>query len=191
MSTDDQLWFPGAIYHIFCYNTQSLFQENADYVSYFNILERVRSHYPFYLHSYCLITSQVHLLVETIHVPINDIINEINKEYLTYFFNRRNQLVEDLRNSYILINSADYFLQSSKSIHLLPLLLTESLDRYRWSSYNTFVNKTPNDHVVTSRILTYFPHPKIEHYRHFVELDKERLLKEDIYEPSSINRSTL
>ncbi len=172
MVKKQSVWFPGAIYHVSCFGTwnESIFQDEKDYIYYLSRVENVRYQYPFYLHSYCLTSHQIHLLLETIHVPLQDVITTINNEYLTYYQNKYPSLRRPTPQDFAtLIDSVASFLKASRSIHLASIGHNHLLKDYRWSSYPSFVSQTPNDHVVTSRILTYFKQPKMDNYARFVE----------------------
>ncbi|WP_234987250.1 transposase [Bacillus sinesaloumensis] len=67
MKRKHRIWFPVAMYHITARGNRrsSLFNQRDDYLTYLEILEFLRSMYPFTLHSYCLMTKHVHLQVQT------------------------------------------------------------------------------------------------------------------------------
>lgn len=157
MVKNETVWFPGAIYYISCYDSrnETIFSIDSDYIEFLSLVENVRYQYPFYLHAYSLTTSTIQLLLETTHVPIQDILKKLS--------------IKKMNNQLQLIDSVAHFLEASKTIHLFAISKT-----YRWSSYLSFISSTPNDHVVTSRILNYFPNPKMENYRLFVEEEESR-----------------
>ncbi|MCT8140165.1 hypothetical protein H1D32_22180 [Anaerobacillus sp. CMMVII] len=166
------VWFPGAIYYVTCFGAwdESIFYEESDFLAYLSLVESVRYRYPFYLHSYCLIAKRIYLLLETTHIPMNDIITTLNDEYARYFQDKHTFVLPQASST--LIDSADKFLKASKFIHLAPLQEQIPLQNYRWSSYQAYISYTPNDHVVTSRILTFFKDPKMDQYSRFVEGEK-------------------
>jgi putative transposase len=168
-------WFPGAIFHVTCFGPwcQRIFYEDADFVTYLSILERVRYQYPFYLHSYCLIANRILLLLETTHIPIKDVITTLNLEYSRYI-QRKYSFFPEFQHHTSLIDSVEHLLNASKSTHLAPLQENHPLNKYTWSSYLAFISSVPNDHVVTSQILSYFKHPKSTHYYLFVEGEENR-----------------
>lgn len=176
MAKKPPVWFPGAIYYIHWHGSgnENIFSSDKDYLSFLSTLENVRYQYPFYLHSYCLTSNCIHLLLETTHVHINDILKKLDFDYTSYFTSTYFSLRYLVKGKCWLIDSADHFLQASKFIHLTPYrtnMFTTSKD-YRWSSYISFISLIPNDHVVTSRIHTFFPDPKMKHYLLFVEAEK-------------------
>lgn len=169
MVKKQSIWFPGAIYYVTCFDAwnERMFDDEPDYIKYLSLLESIRYQYPFYLHSYCLITNEIHLLLETTHVPLKDVISTVNEEYAQYFKKKHGKFLPQFHST--LIDSVDSFLRASKMIHLAPLQEQLPLKNYRWSSYQAFISYVQNDHVVTSGILTYFKHPKMVSYCNFVE----------------------
>ncbi|MGE7763713.1 transposase [Peribacillus sp. NPDC096540] len=51
-------------------------------------VEETKEKYFFELHSYCLMTNHVHLLLKTMQHPISDIMHKLNSRY-AITFNRR------------------------------------------------------------------------------------------------------
>ncbi|QOY36992.1 transposase [Anaerobacillus isosaccharinicus] len=165
------VWFPGAIYHVTCccrWN-ETIFDEDADFITYLSLIESVRYQYPFYLHSYCLTRNHIHLLLETTHIPMKDVVETLNYEFLCYLQTKQVNFLPQVQAN--LIDSVDNFLIASKKIHLAPRKQNFPLKEYRWSSYQAFSSYTPNDHVVTSQVLTYFNQPKMDQYCRFVEAE--------------------
>ncbi|WNF36566.1 hypothetical protein RJD24_19425 [Bacillaceae bacterium IKA-2] len=176
MAKKHPVWFPGAIYYIRWHGSgdENIFFTDKDYLSFLSTLENVRYQYPFYLHSYCLTSNCIQLLLETTHVHIKDILSSLHFDYTSYFTSNYFSFKKLVQSRCRLIDSADIFLQASKFIHLTPYrtkIVTTTKD-YRWSSYISFISRPPNDYVVTSRIHTFFPEPKMKHYLLFVEAEK-------------------
>src|SRR5206468_3042229 len=70
----------------------------------------------------------------------------------------------------LLVEDGDYFLESSRYIHLNPVRagLSPSVDSYPWSSYRNYVGlPSAVDWVDTAKTLRYFSNPR--DYRTFVE----------------------
>ncbi len=57
MPRKNRIWYPEAMYHIM--------KESTDYAMFLSILDDVFAKYPFIIHSYCLMTNHIHLLIET------------------------------------------------------------------------------------------------------------------------------
>ncbi|WP_338449570.1 transposase [Niallia oryzisoli] len=179
MSRKPRIYFPGAIYHITDRGNRcaALFYDDRDRKKYLGIVEEAHSQYPFHLHSYCLMSNHIHLLLETINHHPQQIMSMINTQYAIYF-NRRYEFIGHVfqgRYKASLIDSLQYFLEVSKYIHLNPVEsgLALSPESYPWSSYNAYISSNhPNPLVTTEKVLFYFPEPKIENYRLFVEETK-------------------
>ncbi|MED0665938.1 transposase [Bacillus badius] len=62
----------------------ALFYGDSDHEAYLDILEKVRTYYPFHLHSYCLMTNHIHLQIETIHHHPQHIMKMLNSRYAMY-----------------------------------------------------------------------------------------------------------
>ncbi|TWI59885.1 REP element-mobilizing transposase RayT [Halalkalibacter nanhaiisediminis] len=170
-----RVWFPGASFHITSRGNRraSIFYDQDDRLMYLSLLEETRLQYPFHLHAYCLMTNHIHLLLETIDTPTKDIIKKLHSLYAIYF-NRRHRISGHLfqgRYHAELIDNNPYFLEVSKYIHLNPVeaRMVARPGSYRWSSYNAYILQNNNPHVVTERILAYFPSPQKHHYQKYVE----------------------
>ncbi|MBM7648452.1 REP element-mobilizing transposase RayT [Bacillus ectoiniformans] len=175
MARKHRQWFPGAIYHITNRGNRqaALFYDRYDWNKYLSLLEETRKMYPFYLHTYCLMSNHIHLQVETIDHHPQYMMKMLNTHYALYF-NKRYQVVGHVfqgRYGAKLIDTVSYHLKVSKYIHLNPLEanMVKSPDQYPWSSHAVYVSDRPSPHVTTENILSYFPDPKKEYYRRFVE----------------------
>ncbi|MDR4949883.1 transposase [Neobacillus cucumis] len=177
MSRKHRVWFPGAKYHITSRGNRrsSIFYDDYDREAYLQLLEEARRYFPFYLHTYCLMTNHIHLQIETIHHHPKDMMKMLNSRYAMYF-NKRHHLVGHVfqgRYGAELIDSKDYLLDVSRYIHLNPVEanMVKSPSDYRWSSYAAYVSisNLVNPHITTTKILSHFPEPQKEHYRKFVE----------------------
>ncbi|HYK74224.1 MAG TPA: transposase, partial [Pseudoneobacillus sp.] len=127
---------------------------------------------PYYLHSYCLMKTHIHLLLETKDIPITEIMKPIHTQYAVYF-NKRYDLVGHVfqgRYKSELITDARYFLNASRYIHMNPLEaeIASVLQDYYWSSYSSYFTPTPNPLVSTEKILSFFPEPQRENYLRFL-----------------------
>ncbi|QTC40425.1 transposase [Bacillus sp. V3] len=131
-------------YHITArWNKRSpLFFYETDYLTYLHILEDVRSIYPSVLHSYCLMTNNIHLQIETIHHHIQYIMKTLHSRYALYLNQRMNTDGHIFQERYKaeLIESSGYFLEVSRYIHRNPLLanMVERSEDYLWSSYPSY-----------------------------------------------------
>jgi len=177
MPRKHRIWYPGAVYHIMCRGNHrhDIFRDEDDRLFYLTTLRRVQKQNPYYLYSYCLMTNHVHLQMETLDIPINQIMQRINMLYSIYF-NQKYRFVGHLlqgRYRAELIETDSYQLETSKYIHLNPVRanMVERAQDYSWSSYLIYLEGKKNALVDTEKILRYFTHPRIERYRRYVESD--------------------
>ncbi|WP_096203280.1 transposase [Bacillus sp. FJAT-45350] len=177
MVRKSRVWFPHAMYHITNRGNRrtALFLDKDDRLSYLDILEETRNRFPFYLHTYCLMTNHIHLQLQTIHDPIHLIMKQLNTNYAKYFNKKHHYVGHVFQGRYgaELIDSREYELEASKYIHLNPYeaKMVVKPENYPWSSYRAYIFREANFHVQTERILSYFPHPQSFHYQQYVEHD--------------------
>ena len=175
MSRKHRIWFPGAKYHITSRGNRrsAIFYDHFDHQVYLELLEEVRSYFPFHLHSYCLMTNHIHLQIETIQHHPKEMMKMLNSRYAMYF-NKRHHLVGHVfqgRYGAELIEETDYFLEVSRYIHLNPVEanMVKYPEEYPWSSYLAYISDYANPRITTTKILSHFPESQNESYRKFVE----------------------
>lgn len=186
-------WFPGAKYHITSRGVRKslLFYDQTDFQSYLNLLKETKTHFPFILHTYCLMSNHIHLQLETIRTPTGIIMKHLHNKYAKYFNKRHDYTghVFESRYGAQWLDSPEYELDVSKYIHLNPLKATmvERLEDYPWSSYHSYILNDENSLVTTEQILSYFNEPQTLNYEKFIkspftesviDLDGKVLLKD-------------
>jgi REP element-mobilizing transposase RayT len=153
---------------------------------YLTILEETQQKYPFHLHSYCLMTNHVHLLLETLKIPPPIFMKSLNSRYAMYF-NRKYKLTGHLfqgRYHDEVISSPIHLLEVSRYIHLNPVkaYIVKHPEEYPWSSYRSYVSNNSKSHIKTDAILRFFQNqpfqgrPK-ENYKRFVYQEYWRWLQ--------------
>ncbi|WP_071460868.1 REP-associated tyrosine transposase [Bacillus massilinigeriensis] len=185
MGRRHRIWYPGATYHLTARGNRraAIFNESEDFKKYLTILQDVRMHQPFTLHSYCLMTNHLHLQLETNDSPIQSIMKEIQFRYAVYF-NQKFKLdghVFQGRYGAKVIENTDYFLQVSRYIHRNPLEsgMVTAMEDYPWSSFSSYVLGKANPHIDPLKTLSYFREPAHEEYRRYVETPIEELVGEN------------
>lgn len=175
MPRKPRIWYPGATYHIMCRGNHrhDIFRDEEDREYYLSTLKHVQKLYPYFLHSYCLMTNHVHLHMETTTHNIAEIMKRMNMLY-TIYFNKKYHFVGHLfqgRYRSELIETDTYQLEISKYIHLNPVRahMVENPWEYPWSSYPVYMGEKEDHLVTTDKILQYFSHPRIQRYRMYVE----------------------
>ncbi|MDT8860409.1 transposase [Alkalihalobacillus sp. MEB130] len=176
-------WHPGDSFHITTRGNRksNIFLDQGDYRMYLSMLEETQQKYPFYLHSYCLMTNHVHLLLETITTHPQIFMKRLNSCYAMYFNRKYNVTghlyqgryhAEPVLGTYPLIALSRY-------IHLNPVraYMVSLPEEYPWSSYLSFVSTKPRKNVTTETILQYFQDSPKENYRNYVMQEHIRWLQ--------------
>ncbi|MFC7063137.1 REP-associated tyrosine transposase [Halobacillus seohaensis] len=176
MSRNPRTWYPGAIYHVTARGNRKadIFYDDADFEEYLACILLCQTEVTFHLHAYCLMDNHVHLLIETIHQPLSQIIQFVHTRYAIYF-NKRHKVTGHLfqgRYHAALINSNSYLLEASKYIHLNPLhaQMVSKAVAYPWSSYSTYLCPDKEQPVLTKDlILGLFTEPSHKKYQNYVD----------------------
>jgi putative transposase len=169
-------WYPGYTYHITARGNRryTIFRNKEDRLKYLRILEDAKEKFPFILHSYCLMTNHVHLLIETLDEPPGKIIQYIHYRYARYF-NKKNGFEGHLfqgRFKSVIIRNNKQMVDTSCYIHLNPVragIATEP-ENYLWSSYRSFITNRENKHVDSRKILSLMNNGSKSHYKFYVEI---------------------
>lgn len=128
------------IYHVLArgINQQRIFEEEADFAAYLEVLARVKREASFTLFAYCLMNNHIHLLVSEKAVPVSQILQRIGVSY-AYRFNRKydrsGHLFQDRFKSEPVEDDA-YFATLVRYIHWNPVKagICERPEQYPWSS---------------------------------------------------------
>lgn len=191
------IWFSGAKYHIISRGNRKLplFFDDEDRIKYFSLLREIQNQHPFILHAYCLMTNHVHLMIETLTTPPDQIMKLLNQKYALYF-NRKYECsghVFENRYTRMLLDSILYELDVSKYIHLNPLRaqMVTNLEDFPWSSYRAYVLGEKNPLVTTEYLLSYFLNPKAYHYKKYVHSPKADLTCLDLHQIVQLRRQIL
>jgi len=171
--------YPGAFYHVINRGNagEDIFINERDREKFLEYLEKAIERFDIKIHTYCLMTTHYHLLVETPQPNLSQAIKWINVSYAGYF-NRKRQRRGHLfhgRFKSILVDADGYLKQLSRYIHLNPMRakMVEKLSSYPWSSYPVFIGKkTAPNWLETDWLLSLFGKRRkvaAENYRDFVE----------------------
>jgi len=160
----ERIEYEGAYYHVMNCGRErgriKLFKTDNDYETFLQTLEEAVERFGIVIHAYCLMTNHYYLLIQTPNANLSRAMRHINGVY-TQRYNRLHGSDGSLfrgRFKSILVDSDFYLLQLSRYIHRNPIEtqkpMVDSLDKYPWSSYPTFVNKAPCPDWLT-KSLTY------------------------------------
>lgn len=184
--------YPGAFYHITSRGNEQkdIFKSEHDFGKFLVYQETAVRRYGAIVHVYCLMNNHYHLLLETPHGNLSQIMRHINGAYTTYFNTKRQRVGHLFQGRYkaILVDADEYAEELSRYIHLNPVRagIVTKLEDYDWSSYQSYVGKkkTPS-WLKTDFILSYFGENKKisqEKYSEFVkaEVETESPLKDTV-----------
>lgn len=170
-----RIWYPGATYHVMerGVQRQKIFNDDMDYNTFMAILQKAIQVNNAHIHAYCLMSNHVHLLIETGDEDIGKVVNAVAGNYAKTYnkkYGLRGHLFED-RYKACIVESDEYFLQTSRYIHLNPVKakMVCHAEDYKWSSYRTIINMKDDGITTTAKTLGYFKVKGEIGYRDFVE----------------------
>ena len=151
MSRPVRIEFPGAHYHVTSKGNreQNAFVDDKDRTAFLNIIESVVAKFGWLVHSYVLMESHYHLVVECPQANLSKGMRQLNGVY-TQHYNRRHGQEGPLfqgRFKSILFEAKGYLLPLCRHVELNPVRVGVSAapHKYRWSSFKAAVGlvKTP------------------------------------------------
>jgi putative transposase len=139
--------YPSALYHITSRGNErkNIFLEDGDRVKFLKILGDYHDRYGILIHSYVLMDSHYHLVLETPRGNLLKVMHGVNSSYTGYFnrkYGRSGYLFQG-RYKGILVEKDTYLLSLSRYVHLNPVRarVVERPEHYRWSSYPGYIGK--------------------------------------------------
>lgn len=145
MARPPRLAFAGATYHVTARGNDSsdVFTDDYDRYAYLALLARTVRSQKVRLFAYTLMTTHVHLVLQTTAPNISGVLHSLHSPYANAF-NRRNgrrgHLFEGRFRSKLIENDA-YLLEATRYTHLNPVYagVVDEPGDYPWSSYAAFV----------------------------------------------------
>lgn len=135
---------------------KKIFISEQDYQKFLEYLKAAKNKFGFYLYAYCLMGNHYHLFLEINQPNLSRIMQYINTSYSAYYNvkRRRSGHLFQGRFKSILVEADSYFLELTRYIHLNPVRakIVDSPEKYRWSSYNAYINNRPDNLVNKDRI---------------------------------------
>ncbi len=169
-----RIWYRGAMYHITARGNRKydIFKAKEDYLHYLSLLEKAKSRTPFKIHSYCLMSNHIHLLIETKEHSPTEIIRYVHSMYARYFNKKYGFVGHVFQDRYYskLITDWKQMIDVSRYIHLNPVKakLTTKPEKYRWSSYKSFVTSHVDSLVDPEPILSRMGENPKKSYKFYV-----------------------
>ena len=158
-----KITFPGAFYYVTSRGNErkNVFKSKADGLKFLEYLESATLRYEAVIHTYCLMDTHYHLLLETPSGNLPQIMRHINGAYTTYFNVKRARSGHLFQGRYkaILVGIDEYAKALSRYIHLNPVRakIVETPEEYAWSSYRSYIGKQkPAKWLYRDFILGYF-----------------------------------
>lgn len=169
--------YPGAFYHVTARGNEQkdIFKSQKDREKFLSYLEAATVRYSAVIHAYCLMSNHYHLLLETPHGNLSQIMKHINSSYTTYFNVKRKRSGHLLQGRFksILVEADAYATELSRYIHLNPVRagIVQAPEDYPWMSYRYYIGEGAPTWLTTDFILGYFgksvPNAR-KNYRQFV-----------------------
>ena len=141
------------IYHVMLrgINQQIIFNDLEDYQKFIEILNDCKAISGYEIYAYCLMNNHAHILLKVQKEDLSQIFKRIGVRYVHWYnwkYNRRGHLFQDRFKSEPVENE-EYFLTVLRYIHQNPVKagITKTIDEYRYSSYNEYIEKKTNSLV--------------------------------------------
>jgi REP-associated tyrosine transposase len=169
---------PGGVYHVYSHGLRALplFEDDEDRATFLRLLAQVVGLCGWLCHSYCVMTTHYHLLVETPEPNIAVGMHRLNGFYAAEF-NRRHATrghVLERRYQTILVESDAHFMTTVAYIAANPVRagICRRPEDYRWSGYASLIGKAPRAAFLERSLLERFHADRrraMELLRRFVE----------------------
>ena len=189
MARKSRIEFEGGFYHVITRGNQrqKVFLEEKDFLKYLEFLSDYKERYGFWVYAYVLMSTHIHLLIETGQVPLSKILQGINQRF-TMYFNWRYGTVGHLfqgRYKAILCDKDAYLFSLVKYLHCNPVRagMVRQPEEYRWSSHREYLGMNKNGLVDTGLLLGMFSEDLKRGRRLYREYmrKEEKTSKEDFY----------
>ena len=142
-----RITYPSAFYHVTSRGNErkAVFKSIRDREKFLEYLESATQRYDARIHTYCMMDTHYHLLLETPTGNLSQIMRHINGAYTTYFNVKRDRSGHLFQGRYkaILVDIDEYAKELSRYIHLNPVRakIVEAPEEYDWSSYKYYIGK--------------------------------------------------
>ena len=160
-----------------------IYRDDFDFQVFLKIMQQEAERNKCRIHAYCLMTNHFHILVETGDIEIGRFMMHLSGKYAMYY-NRHHGYsghVFERRYKSCVVSTDEYFLQTSRYIHLNPVKAKMAVhpEDYRFSSYKTFLRLQDDGITEVEKTLTYFGSKGVFGYREFVEDSAHKYVVEE------------
>jgi len=194
MARKSRLHYPGAVYHVILRGNsgQDIVFDSGDRSRFFLLLQESVERFEYRAHSFCLMTTHLHLAIQVGAVPLSRIMQNVGFRY-TQFINRKYGRTGHLfqgRYKALLIDADSYLLTLIRYIHLNPVRaeMVRNPEEYIWSSHPSYVGAVPRPPWLTMDwALAQFASrsgPATEQFEAFVDAGKGEGHRKDFHRGS-------
>ena len=178
--------YEGAFYHVTARGNERrrIYWNEYDYEKFKEYLKEAQEKYGYRLHCYILMTNHYHLLMETPHGNLSQVMHYLNGSYTTYINKKRKRNGHLFQGRYkaIVVDHDAYLLELSRYMHLNPVRAKMVVHpaEYRQSSYRSYISRNDEDIVCRDLILKMAGnrgHGGVKQYKEFVEAGMGRDLE--------------
>lgn len=179
MGRKNRQWYENSYYHVTCRGNHrnNLFMDEDDFKEYIKLIRfylKKLKDTPYEIICYCLMDNHVHLLVRMSTRPLSDFMKMVNLGYARYFNDKYDYIGHLFQDRFFAeyIAGERQLLETSRYIHLNPVRaqMVALPSDYKWSSYDIFTGKMPNEFLHSERILEHFKRDEeSKWYQEFVE----------------------
>jgi REP element-mobilizing transposase RayT len=174
--------FPGALHHVYSRGNgkQSIFLSNTDRDDFLALFSKACAEFSWRCHSYCLLCTHYHFLLETPEGLLADGMQFLNGAYGSKFNQRYKKSGHVMQGRYHspLVERDSYYLELLRYIALNPVksnLVTHPRD-WRWSSFRALAGFSPTPAFLdTSLTLDQFSSDRLDARSNYASFVLERL----------------
>jgi REP element-mobilizing transposase RayT len=166
MARKPRIHFPGAVYHVILRGNAGhpVFFDDADRYRFYLYLQYAVEKFGCRIHSFCLMTNHIHLVVQTDAISLSRIMQNISLRYtkwitkwINYTQNRMGHLFQG-RYKALLLDADRYLMELVRYIHLNPVRagMVVAPDEYQWSGHAAYLGRENLTWLTTEWVLSLF-----------------------------------
>ena len=133
-------------------NKQNIFLDNKDKEKFTKEIELSKLKYKYMIYAYILMDNHVHFTICDQNDWISKIMKDICGKYAMYFNKKYDRVGHVFQNRFknLCVDKEEYLLNLIRYIHKNPEVDgIESMQTYKWSSYNDYFKKSINESKIT------------------------------------------
>lgn len=147
MARKPRIHYPGAVYHVILRGNgkQDIFFEDQDRYRFFLLLQEGIERYRHQVHSFCLMTNHIHLVIQVSDIPLSRIMQNLSFRYTRWVNWRHDRSGHLFQGRYkaVLVDGDSYLLELVRYVHLNPVRagMVPTLDEYPWTSHGAYLGR--------------------------------------------------